>query len=87
MAAHELFHRFRRQAAGFGHAPDLHQGRIRGNMRIKAASRSGQHIHGQHAFGPLGAQLLFRGPDALGQSLAGGAIVGTGGGTGIVPGC
>ncbi len=38
MAAHELFHRFRRQAAGFGHAPDLHQGRIRGNMRIKAAS-------------------------------------------------
>ena len=51
MAADELFHRFQGQAAGFGHAPGLHQGRFRGNVGIKAASRSGQHIHGQHAFG------------------------------------
>ena len=86
MATDELFHRFQGQAAGFGHAPGLHQGRFRGNVGIKAASRSGQHIHGQHAFGPFGTQLLFRSPHALGQRLAGGAIVGAGRRTGVIPG-
>lgn len=50
--------------------PDPHQGFHPGNMRIKAASRSGQHIHtGNTPSDWAGAQLLSEARTLLARAL------------------